>query len=69
MDNSLWIASAEEQAKRYDSLKENIEADICIIGGGLTGITSAYYLAKSGKKVVLLEKSYIGSHTTRKYYW
>lgn len=69
MNNSMWIGSAEGQAKRYDNLKENIESDICIVGGGLTGITSAYYLTKAGKKVTLLEKNYIGSHTTRKYYW
>lgn len=35
-------------------------ADICIIGGGLTGVSSAYHSAKSGLKVVLLEAQTIG---------
>lgn len=36
---------------------KQLEADICIIGAGITGLTLAYYLAKGGKKVLLLEKS------------
>ena len=67
MDNSLWIASTN--AKEHEKLQKDIETDICIIGGGLTGITSAYYLSKEGKDVVVLEKYRIGSHTTRKYNW
>ena len=62
MEKSLWIAS--KKAKEYESLVEDSKADVCIIGGGLTGISTAYYLSKEGKKVVVLEKSYIGSHTT-----
>ena len=67
MDNSLWIAS--KNAKEYEQLQKDIETEVCIIGGGLTGITSAYYLSKEGKKVAVLEKYRIGSHTTRKYNW
>lgn len=36
-------------------------ADICIIGGGLLGATTAYYAARAGKKVVLLEASDLAS--------
>lgn len=32
-----------------------IQADVCIIGGGLAGLTAALKLARSGRKVVLLE--------------
>lgn len=37
------------------NLNEAIDADICIIGGGITGVSSAYELSKKGKSVVLLE--------------
>lgn len=47
MDNSLWIESMQGQVKRYESLKKEINCDVCIIGGGLTGLTSAYYLSKA----------------------
>ncbi len=47
MDNSLWIASMQGQVKRYERLEKDINCDVCIIGGGLTGLTSAYYLSKA----------------------
>ena len=31
--------------------------DVAIIGGGLAGLTASIYLAKAGKKVIVLEKS------------
>lgn len=46
---------------KFEKLNEDIETDIVIIGGGLTGITCAYLLSKAGKKVVLLEKDRVGS--------
>ena len=40
------------------------ETEILIVGGGITGVTSAYLLAKNGKKVVLLEKKKMGGSVT-----
>lgn len=37
------------------------ESDVVIIGGGIVGCSAAYYLAKWGVKVVVLEKNEIGS--------
>lgn len=62
MDNSLWIST--DKKKNREKLKGRIEAEVCIIGGGLTGITTGYYLSKQGKEVVILEKNTIGSHTS-----
>ena len=40
-------------------------ADIVIIGGGINGVATAYYLAKSGRKnVILLEKNTVCSGST-----
>lgn len=45
-------------------------ADVCVIGAGITGLSTAYYLAKKGLKVIVLEKNLIGektsAHTTAK---
>ncbi|MBX2830535.1 MAG: FAD-binding oxidoreductase [Rhodospirillales bacterium] len=38
------------------------ECDVVVIGGGIHGASSAYYLSKAGMKVVLLEKDTIASH-------
>ena len=40
------------------------EFDVIIIGGGIIGLATAYYLAKHRQKVLVLEKSYIGSGST-----
>ena len=37
----------------------NKQADVAVIGGGIAGSAIAYYLAKGGAKVVLLEKGQI----------
>ena len=45
-------------------LKENLETDVVIVGGGLAGLSTAYCLTQSGKKVVLVEDGFIGSGET-----
>ena len=39
-------------------------ADIVIIGGGIMGCATAYYLAKEGLKAVVIEKSDIGGEAS-----
>jgi len=38
----------------------NLKKDVCIIGGGVMGLATAYYLLKDGKSVVIMEKAEIG---------
>lgn len=44
----------------YPALKEDIKTDICIIGGGFSGVATALTLAERGRQVVLLETNKIG---------
>ena len=60
---SYWIDS-EKEKEGYKRLNQDIETDICIIGGGITGITTAYYLNKYKIKNVVLEKDRIGQKTS-----
>lgn len=60
---SVWQASTDETAG-YPSLTEDLRVDVCIVGGGITGISTAYNLMKKGKKVVVLESGKIGMGTT-----
>jgi gamma-glutamylputrescine oxidase len=41
-------------------LREPIEVDICIVGGGLAGLTCAYELARAGRSVAVLEARAVG---------
>lgn len=46
--------------KSKDFLENNIQVDICVVGGGLTGISSALNLSKKGYSVALCEARKIG---------
>lgn len=48
----------------YPELTNDIETDVVIVGGGITGLNTAYLLKKSGFKVVVLEKHNLASGTT-----
>lgn len=56
---TLWYATAAP-APATAELQGTIKADVCIVGGGYTGLTTALELAKSGTSVVLLEKEEVG---------
>lgn len=61
---SFW----EEEIKKhqeFESVKNNIDVSVCIIGGGLTGLSTAYYLSKK-VSVAVVEKDRICSHTSGK---
>lgn len=45
-------------------LKESIRTDICIIGAGIAGLTTAYLLAKEGRSVVVLDDGVSGGGMT-----
>ena len=67
--NSLWISQLNT-SKINNQINDNYSADVCIIGTGITGLSTAYYLVKSGFKVIIIDKSGIGEktsgHTTAK---
>ena len=55
-----------EQPIKFGKLTYNISSsgevvDVIVVGGGISGMTTAYLLSKSGKKVVVIEDGYIGS--------
>lgn len=60
---SLWEAISTRSVT-YPTLANNIEVDIAIIGGGITGVTAAANLIKAGKKVAIIEADKIGGVTT-----
>lgn len=59
---SYWTDSVAKSLQ--NPLKENLETDVVIVGGGIAGLSVAYCLLRSGKKVVLVEDGFIGSGET-----
>ncbi|WP_110687539.1 NAD(P)/FAD-dependent oxidoreductase [Salinicola aestuarinus] len=56
---SYYGASANATPER-ETLAGETTADVCVIGGGFTGVSSALHLAERGYRVVLLESMQIG---------
>ncbi len=56
-----WVGGRQ---RAYRKIKGDITADVAIIGGGLTGLLTAYLLYQSGKNVAVLEASTLGSGAT-----
>ena len=57
--NSLWIETTKNELKLMP-LEKDEETEVCVIGAGLFGLTTAYYLTLLGKKVTVVEKGEIG---------
>ncbi|MEK9807814.1 MAG: FAD-binding oxidoreductase [Halieaceae bacterium] len=55
-----WYAASAGAAPFYTPLKGGTDADVCIIGAGYTGLSSAIHLAERGYKVVVLEANRVG---------
>ena len=50
-----YYSASTPVAPSYKALKGDITTDVCIVGAGYTGLSSALHLAKRGYKVVILE--------------
>ena len=57
--DSYYVATAKGVAER-PALDADLTADVCVIGGGFTGLSAALNLAEIGMDVVLLEAERIG---------
>ena len=56
---SLWAETVS--VPRHPALEADIETDVCIIGAGIAGLSTAYALATSGKSVVVLDQATVGA--------
>ena len=59
---SVW----EDRHPRTPSAAAEVtgEADVVVVGGGLTGLTTALLLGRAGRRVVVLEADHVGAGTT-----
>lgn len=62
MNHSVWLSYSDPTS--FSPLEEDATVDVAIIGGGITGITSAELLSRQGLKVAVLEKANVGVNST-----
>ncbi|HTE42477.1 MAG TPA: FAD-binding oxidoreductase [Steroidobacteraceae bacterium] len=61
LDSSYWL---DTPLSRFPALERDIDVDVTVVGGGLTGITTAYLLSKKGVRVALLDRHTLASADT-----
>jgi glycine/D-amino acid oxidase-like deaminating enzyme/nitrite reductase/ring-hydroxylating ferredoxin subunit len=60
---SAWL---DVSLPRFEPLERDLEVDVAIVGGGITGLTAAYLLAEQGVRVALLERDRLGAGDTQR---
>lgn len=55
-----WYAASANQQLDFPPLRGEVSADVCVIGGGYTGLSTAIHLRKRGYSVVVLEANKVG---------
>jgi glycine/D-amino acid oxidase-like deaminating enzyme/nitrite reductase/ring-hydroxylating ferredoxin subunit len=60
---SVWAATAA--LPEFSPLQENVHVDVCTIGAGIAGLSTAYLLARSGKLVAVLDDGPVAGGMTQ----
>src|SRR3954467_10696992 len=61
---SVWMATAS--VPEQQPLGADTNADVCVVGAGIAGMTTAYLLARQGKSVVVLDDGPIAAGQTQR---
>ncbi len=64
VDGNLYFKKISKNNKQYNYLNENINCDVLIIGAGVSGAITAYYMAEEGYNVVIVDKNIVGYGST-----
>ena len=59
---SVWMGTTE--VPQFQPLTQDLRANVCVIGAGIAGMTTAYLLARAGRAVVLIDDGQIGGGET-----
>ena len=55
---SIWYGTFD--VPTFPALSRDARADVCIVGAGISGLSTAYLLTKAGKKVIVVDDGTIG---------
>lgn len=60
----LWNKQVKLKEESSSKLPSSCEVDVLIVGGGITGLTTAYFLKDTSKKIMVVDKGIIGTGIT-----
>ena len=63
MQKGIW-QNKYSNNKIYPYLNKDIDCDVIVVGGGISGAITSFFLAKEGFNVVVIEKNIIGYKNT-----
>jgi glycine/D-amino acid oxidase-like deaminating enzyme/nitrite reductase/ring-hydroxylating ferredoxin subunit len=63
-NTSVWMATAS--LPRFPALSSATRVDVCIVGAGIAGLSTAYHLVRAGKTVCVLDDGPIVSGETER---
>ena len=55
-----WYAATTDALAPFPALTGKIQADVCVIGAGFTGLSAALHLAEAGRDVILIDAQRVG---------
>jgi glycine/D-amino acid oxidase-like deaminating enzyme/nitrite reductase/ring-hydroxylating ferredoxin subunit len=59
---SVWLATADHPT--FPPLASDLDVDVAVVGGGITGLTTALLLQRGGASVAVIEARHVGGGTT-----
>jgi glycine/D-amino acid oxidase-like deaminating enzyme/nitrite reductase/ring-hydroxylating ferredoxin subunit len=59
---SVWMDTTE--VPQFEPLTQDLRSNVCVVGAGIAGLTTAYLLARAGRAVVVIDDGPIGGGET-----
>jgi glycine/D-amino acid oxidase-like deaminating enzyme/nitrite reductase/ring-hydroxylating ferredoxin subunit len=59
---SCWMATAD--LLELEPIDRDLEAEVCVVGAGIAGLSTAYHLARAGRHVVVVDDGAVGGGET-----
>src|SRR4051812_319688 len=59
---SVWMGTTE--VPQFQPLTQDLRTNVCVVGAGIAGMTTAYQLARAGRAVIVIDDGQIGGGET-----
>src|SRR4051812_2830897 len=64
INTPIWLAGDRSSASRFPALTRQLDTDVAVMGGGITGAAAAWRFADAGIRVAVVEAQRVGRGST-----